>query len=118
MHYLKKKTVCEVCGEVHDRYFPRCPTLPFEEYTPGEEWPSEDATLAIESSANNAQGQARETLIRFKGKVAGREARILIDSGASRNFMDTDFTKKAKLHISIHFNQLTVDMANSEPCLL
>ena len=74
LHYLKEKTICEVCGEVHDRYFPRCPTLPFEEYTPGEEWPSEDATLAIESSANNTQGLARETLLRFKGKVADREA--------------------------------------------
>ena len=39
----------------------------------------------------------------------------MVDSGASRNFMDTDFAKKAKLHISVDPNQLTVDMANGEP---
>jgi hypothetical protein len=41
----------------------------------------------------------REQLLRFNGKINGYPARILLDSGASKNFIDTNFVKKNKLPV-------------------
>jgi Retrotransposon gag protein/Chromo (CHRromatin Organisation MOdifier) domain/gag-polyprotein putative aspartyl protease/Zinc knuckle len=39
----------------------------------------------------------KEQLLTFKGKINGHEAMILLDSGASRNFVDTKFVQGHKL---------------------
>ena len=115
VHYLKRKTTCPECKEVHQRYFPRCPSLPDEEYTPGEEWPTEEEVAAAAASAPVTNTQARETLIRYQGTIAGKPAQILIDSGASQNFIDQDFVKKYRLKTFKTSSQTTVNMANGEP---
>ena len=113
LHYLKKKSICPVCHEEHQRYFPRCPSLPFEEYTPGEDWPTEDNQLAT-ATETVSDTQARESLIKYQGTIVGKPAQILIDSGASQNFLDKDFVQKHHLKIFKNSGQPTVEMANGE----
>ena len=54
-----------------------------------------------ESSSSSAEfvrlEENREQLLRFNGKVNGKPAWILLDSGASRNFIDKKFVQENKL---------------------
>ncbi|CAG8666742.1 1542_t:CDS:2, partial [Diversispora eburnea] len=53
----------------------------------------------------------RKRLIRIKGKIDEHPAQILIDSGATKNFIDRDFAYKNQLQIS-NDNKITVELAN------
>ena len=114
LHYLKRKTSCTVCMEVHNHYFPSCPTLPELEYTLGEDWPTEEELEIAAATTTSGSKQARESLIKYQGTISGKTAKILIDSGASQNFLNKDFVKKHHLKIIKMPNQPTVDMANGE----
>jgi hypothetical protein len=57
--------------------------------------PPPPATYNMESLYTTTN--TSEQLLRFKGKINGHEAWILLDSGASRNFIDTKFVQKHNL---------------------
>ena len=66
-------------------------------------------------SINNAEltylEDNRECLLRFKEKVNGHSAWILLDSGASRNFIDEKFVQQHKLSIQ-GTKPFSVELAN------
>ncbi len=67
------------------------------------------------NSSNNAELSSiegnRERLIRLQGKIDGHSARILIDSGASRNFLDKQFVERYNIPIK-NIDHVTVELAD------
>ena len=55
----------------------------------------------------------KEQLLRFNGKVNGHSAWILLDSGASRNFIDKKFIDKHKLPTR-NISPFTVELADGQ----
>src|SRR6185369_13659284 len=53
----------------------------------------------------------RESLLRFNGKINGKDACILLDSGASRNFIDRKFVEENKLAVKVT-TPLTIELAD------
>src|SRR5215467_6501426 len=53
----------------------------------------------------------RERLLRFHGTVDGHPAWILLDSGASRNFIDEKFVQRNRL-VAREIKPITVEMAD------
>ena len=103
--------------EVHNRYFPSCPTLPELEYTLGEHWLTEEELEIAAATTTRGSRQARESLTKYQGTISGKTAKILIDSRASQNFLDKGFVKEHHLTTIKTLNQPTVDMANSDALL-
>lgn len=66
-------------------------------------------------SSSNAEltniEENRERLIRLNGKINGHTARILIDSGASRNFLDKQFVERHNIPTQ-DINHVTVELAD------
>ena len=74
---------------------------------------TEDTTTS--SSSSTAEfvrlEENKEQLLRFNGKINGKTAWILLDSGASRNFVDKKFV--AKHHMKANTTSpLTVELAD------
>src|SRR5438270_1333664 len=57
----------------------------------------------------------KEQLLRFNGKINGHSAWILLDSGASRNFIATDFVNQNCLTTST-MKSFTVEFADGSKC--
>jgi hypothetical protein len=116
-HYLKAKEICSHCKEEHHRYFKRCPELP-EEDVPKQP----EAYQAPSSSQSKAQGtlaaakddQPRDCVLKFTGRIEGQPARILIDSGASQNFMDPNLADSLRLSIKKNPMGKEVRLANGD----
>ena len=60
----------------------------------------------------------REKLLRVEGKVCGKDALILIDSGASKDFINEQFMEKYQLTIERkNQEKSTVELADGTPCM-
>ena len=55
-------------------------------------------------------------LLRFKGKVEGQEAIILLDSGSSHDFILVDFVHKHRISTENLGDQFTVNLADGRTC--
>ena len=96
----RKKDECHRCGKP-GHYTKECRSFqPKAKFANIEESSSSSSSSYI-SINNNAEltflEDNRERLLRFKGKVNGHSAWILLDSGASRNFIDEKFVQQHKL---------------------
>jgi len=58
----------------------------------------------------------RENLLRIEGKVQGRNALILIDSGASKDFIDEKFSKKIQLKMKDRSTPTAIELADGSQC--
>jgi len=56
--------------------------------------------------------KTREQLIRVEGMIAGNPATILIDSGASRNYIDQKFTKEHEIPVKPGTASPTIELAD------
>src|SRR5438132_833654 len=57
----------------------------------------------------------RERLLRISEQVNGHKAWILLDSGASRNFLDESFVKRCQLPVK-NISPITVELADGRKC--
>jgi hypothetical protein len=83
---------CFICGKL-GHISRDCKDRPQPKVTSIEDTIQLPANYNIESTHTNN----KEQLLTFKGKINGHEALILLDSGASRNFVDTKFVQGYKL---------------------
>ena len=58
---------------------------------------SEEEKKVVKSEELKRIESNKERLIRFKGRVNGREAWMLLDSGSSKNFIDAEYIKRHHL---------------------
>jgi len=58
-------------------------------------------------------GENKESLLWFNGKINGKEAWILLDSGASRNFINKKFVEENRLAVKIT-PPLTIELADGQ----
>ena len=75
----------------------------------------DEQNINYNGSNNNAEltnmEENREQLIRLQGKINGHPARILIDSGASRNFLDKQFVERQGIQTQ-NIDHVTVELAD------
>ena len=65
------------------------------------------AAAAAELCALRGEGGG-EQLLTFRGVVAGRQVKVLVDSGAGRNFLDAEFAERCGLRLTPNAFEVTL----------
>ena len=99
-----KKGNCYICGKP-GHYANKCSKRKELQNLEKTETNSLKLTSLIPESNN------KEKLLRFNGKVNGKDAWILLDSGATRSFIDKDFVEKQHFKTS-KTPALTIELAD------
>jgi hypothetical protein len=88
---------------------------------PGIPWPVEvwhDAPGRVVPVALQAVSTDQALTFRFVGQLAGCKAKVLLDSGATHNFISAQFARTNGLHVAAPVRAYTVELASCDSVAL